>query len=111
MGADYEQLAVDYLLNKGYNIIACNFRCRIGEIDIIACDNNYIVFIEVKYRKDGHMGEPGEAVDAHKQNKIFKVAQFYLIKNRLGMDTPCRFDVILIKGNKIEHIKNAFGCM
>ena len=67
IGTEYETLACEYLIRHGYQILCRNFRCRQGEIDIIARDRDYLVFIEVKYRRDEHEGDPAEAVDARKQ--------------------------------------------
>ena len=69
-GAEYEKKAARYLESCGYKIISSNFRCRAGEIDLIARDGRYLVFIEVKYRVNAQMGEPQEAVDTKKQQKI-----------------------------------------
>ena len=66
IGTEYETLACEYLTRHGYQILCRNFRCRQGEIDIIARDRDYLVFIEVKYRRDEHEGDPAEAVDARK---------------------------------------------
>jgi putative endonuclease len=111
IGSWGEKLAVDYLVQCGYKIIEKNFRCKIGEIDIIARDKEYIVFVEVKYRKDISHGYPREAVNFYKQRTISKVALFYLKKNRL-FDHSCRFDVLEILGQntnlQITLIKNAF---
>ena len=106
-GAAYEQAAGYYLEQQGYVILQYNYRCRIGEIDLIARDGRYLVFIEVKYRKNGSRGNPLEAVDAKKQYRISRCAQYYLMEKRLG-DIPCRYDVIGIEGSRITLIKNAF---
>ena len=79
-----------------------------GEIDLIAKDGAYYVFCEVKYRADERKGSPLEAVDARKQQKIFRTAMYYLTEQQLE-DVPCRFDVVGIEGTKITLIKNAFG--
>ena len=70
IGTAYEEKAVEYLTAKGYRIIKRNFRCRIGEIDIIAKQNDIVVFVEVKYRRTDHMGQPLEAITFTKQKKI-----------------------------------------
>ena len=62
MGTAYEKMAGEYLKTQGYEILQYNFRCRMGEIDIIAKDHGYLVFIEVKYRRDKSCGHPAEAV-------------------------------------------------
>lgn len=112
-GAYYEQAAARYLEQLGYEILEYNYRCRSGEIDIIAKDGAYVVFCEVKYRADSRKGDPLEAVDARKQNVIFRCAMYYLAEHHLN-DVPCRFDVIGIQGQdgsedaKVTYIKNAF---
>ncbi|EOS41052.1 hypothetical protein C808_00217 [Lachnospiraceae bacterium M18-1] len=106
-GAAYEQAAGYYLEQQGYVILQYNYRCRIGEIDLIAQDGDCLVFCEVKYRKNGSRGNPLEAVDAKKQYRISRCAQYYLMEKRLG-DIPCRYDVIGIEGSRITLIKNAF---
>lgn len=108
IGTAYEEKAVEYLTAKGYLIIKRNFRCRIGEIDIIAKQNDIVVFVEVKYRKTASFGYPEEAVSFSKQKIIRKVAEFFLAGEQLSLDTECRFDVIAILGEEINHIENAF---
>lgn len=108
IGAVYEEKAAEYLKAKGYRIIKRNFRCRIGEIDIIAKQNNIIVFVEVKYRKTASFGYPEEAVSFSKQRIIRKVAEYFLVGEQLTLDDECRFDVIAILGDEITHIENAF---
>lgn len=108
MGTSYEIKAEEYLMQKGYHILERNFRSRSGEIDIIAKDGEYFCFIEVKYRTTRDYGSPLEAVDYRKQNQIRKVAQYYLMKNKLSEWTPCRFDVIGFEGEQMVHLENAF---
>ena len=103
-----ELKAVDYLKGKGYKILETNFKTRIGEIDIIAQDDEYTVFVEVKTRVDDAYGAPSEAVGKRKREKYEKVATEYLIKNK-NTDVPCRFDVIEIENGKINHITDAFS--
>lgn len=106
-----EGYAKEYLINNGYNIIKTNYSCKLGEIDIIAKNKNYIVFIEVKYRKTLSYGYPREAVNFKKQSKIRKVANMYINTHNI-VNSDFRFDVIEILNlnneNVIEHIKNAF---
>lgn len=108
-GAAYEQAAGYYLEQQGYVVLQYNYRCRAGEIDLIAREGGCLVFCEVKYRKNGRKGSPLEAVDARKQYRIARCAQHYLMEKRLG-DIPCRFDVIGIEGSRITLVKNAFEC-
>ncbi|MFU0827508.1 MAG: UPF0102 protein DCW90_01150 [Lachnoclostridium sp.] len=111
VGFKQEQLASDYLKIKGYQVLECNFSCRTGEIDIIAREGGYLVFIEVKYRKNTSMGFPEEAVDYGKRKKITRTARFYMLKNHIPPDTPCRFDVVTILGQEISLIQNAFDAI
>ncbi|MDO4519516.1 MAG: YraN family protein [Eubacteriales bacterium] len=108
LGSDYEEKAAEFLQKNGYRIMERNFRCKIGEIDLIARDGRYLVFIEVKYRTSESQGNALEAVNWRKQEIIRKVALFYLIRFGWPLDTPCRFDVVGITGEQVQLIKNAF---
>lgn len=109
LGTDYENKACEYLKNKGYKILEKNFRTYNGEIDIVAKNGDYIVFVEVKYRQRNSFGYSAEAVNAHKQQVIYKVARGYICKYYKHKEPPCRFDVIAFDNNEITHIINAFG--
>ena len=109
-----EEVAANFLIARGYRILERNFRCKGGEVDIIARDpeDKSLVFIEVKARRGLSYGVPQLAVTPFKQRQISKAALTWLSKNRLH-DTNARFDVIafLLSGDglhKIEHIVNAF---
>lgn len=106
-GARYEQIAAEYLKKCGYEIIMLNYRCKLGEIDIVAGEGDYLVFVEVKYRKSLVAGEPLEAIDFRKQAKIRKVCQCYLMEHKV-YDKPIRFDAVGILGNEVTLIKDAF---
>ena len=108
VGADKESIAAAYLQENGCQIIKQNFRCRQGEIDLIARHKEYLVFAEVKYRKDSAMGSPEEAVGLRKQKTICRVADFYRACFGIGDHTPVRYDVIAICGEEITWIQNAF---
>lgn len=108
IGKKYEDVASDYLSCQGYEILERNYRSRSGEIDIIARDGDYIVFVEVKYRGNYSYGDPLEAVDLRKQQKIRHTAFTYLYKEKYAENTPVRFDVIGITDSLITLIKNAF---
>lgn len=110
VGARYEQIAAVYLVDHGYKILERNFRCRSGEIDIIARDKKTVVFVEVKYRASAGYGSPLEAVTRQKQRKIIRVAQWYLHIHGYDMSADCRFDVVAIEGTEVTLIQNAFGC-
>ena len=108
VGTIYEDVVVRELERKNYIILEKNFRCRSGEIDVIAKDGDTYVFVEVKYRNSEVKGYPSEAVDIKKQKKISKVALFYLTYTLKNTEVPCRFDVVSILDDKIDHIINAF---
>lgn len=109
IGTEYEQKAAEYLTLQGYQILERNFRCRQGEIDLIAKEGEWLVFIEVKYRKTAGSGEPLEAVNQRKQEKIYQAARYYLHHFYYGQEIVCRFDVVAILGEEISLIRNAFG--
>lgn len=108
-----ESLAAKHLQTRGYRILAQNYRARRGEIDLIARDGEFIVFVEVKTRRSLKFGLPQAAVTLQKQRQISKVALAYL-QSRNRMDAPCRFDVIAIHLSpqlellKLEQIESAF---
>ena len=107
IGWKYERIAGEYLQTLGYEIIEYNYHSRNGEIDIIAKQHGYYVFIEVKYRESEKNGHPLEAVSASKQRTISKCAFSYL--QRYGLQgVPVRFDVVGILGKEIRVIQNAF---
>ena len=108
VGSDWEQHVTKMLSENGYQILAQNYRCRRGEVDIIANKDGYLVFIEVKQRSSAATGLPLEAVNDKKQKKISTVCAYYLMEHNLSMDTPVRFDVVSILGHKIQVIENAF---
>ena len=103
-----EQIAVEYLEKNKYQILERNFYCRQGEIDIIAKDNQEIVFIEVKTRTSINFGKPAESINEIKQKHMYKAAKYFLYKTK-RLDDFIRFDVIevLISNGKfnINHIK------
>jgi len=110
-----ERYTVWRLILKGYRIIERNYHSKFGEIDIIAKNRKYIVFVEVKTRTEGFLYSPRQAVDVFKQQKCVKTAQYYLLKNQTKLQP--RFDVaeiILKKGTKrhkvleYTYLENAF---
>ncbi len=110
IGSKGEDIAADYLKKKGYSILYRNYKTPYGEADIIIKDNDTVVFVEVKTRSNASFGQPFEAVNFKKQEKLKRIALFYL-KN-INRQIKIRFDVISINSedgkNKIEHIKEAF---
>lgn len=107
-----EDIAVKFLIRKGYHILERNWRIKGGEIDIVADDGGTIVFVEVKSRTSTEYGRGEEAITPHKKEKIISAAKACL--RHKGQDRPCRFDVIAIlfekngKVKEINHIENAF---
>ena len=111
IGTVYEKIAADTLAKNGYKIIEFNYRCRIGEIDIIAKDGKYLCFVEVKYRTSSSYGNPLEAITKSKVKTIINVARNYLKFKGYSENIPIRFDAIAIMGDDVKLIKNAFGGM
>lgn len=109
LGAAYEERAAEYLQNHGYQILERNFRCKIGEIDLIARDAEVLVFLEVKYRRSGRYGGPAEAVTPAKQRTICRVADFYRMSRQIPESQSCRFDVVAILGEQVQVYKDAFS--
>ncbi|MEG1527780.1 MAG: YraN family protein [Clostridia bacterium] len=107
LGAFGEIKATNYLKKLGYKILKRNYRCPIGEIDIICLDKGVLVFVEVKYRKNLDYGRPSQAVNKHKQGKIIQVAKYYIVEHDI-VNTFCRFDCVEIIDKQINHIISAF---
>lgn len=103
-----EKEAVKFLKKKKYKVIEQNYRCKLGEVDIIARQGAYLVFIEVKTRASNRYGLPMEAVDEQKQRKLLLLALYYQ-KCKGLLDMPVKFDVVQILGDEILLIENAFG--
>ena len=113
LGALGEELARRYLSACGYKILLRNFRCVLGEIDVIARHRDTLVFVEVKTRASEEMGSPAESVTARKRARLARLASFYM--HRYGIqDVPCRFDVVSVLMRPgfepcLELIQDAFG--
>ncbi len=107
VGSEYEKIAMDSLAKKGYTIICNNYRCKFGEIDIIAKMQECLVFVEVKYKASSLYGYPRESVNYKKQQRIRLTAKFYL-RQYEKYEVSCRFDVIEILGDTLTHLEAAF---
>ena len=111
LGKEGERIAEAYLRKKGYKIIERNFRCALGELDLIVLDRRVLVFVEVKTRTGNSFGTPFEAVEFRKQQKMIQAAQYFIAQRRL-QQRDSRFDVVGISwpGREpvVEHIENAF---
>ncbi len=117
VGDEKERLAEDFLLQQGFTLIERNFFCKMGEIDLIMKDKDYLVFIEVRYRESQEFGGALASITAGKQRKLRRTAEFYLLQAFGNTPPPCRFDVIAIEGglnpkgnseDEIHWISNAF---
>jgi putative endonuclease len=112
LGLRGEELALSYLSGLGYHLLVKNYRCRIGEVDLIMEDGPVLVFVEVKARRSTLYGLPQEAVGRVKQAKIRRLAQHYLVTRRMK-ERQLRFDVVAIlfdnEGRyQVEHLKGVF---
>ena len=109
-----EALAADYLQKKRYELVACNYHCRFGEIDLIVKNRRYLVFVEVKLRKSADFGQAGEFVDSRKQVRLRATAEFWLSQHET--DLQPRFDVVEVYAPEgletqkptIRHLEDAF---
>lgn len=113
LGAWGEDHAAEFLCSKGFRILARNYRCALGEIDIIARERTSLIFVEVKTRRSTTFGLPQEAVGARKQQQLIRAAQYYLKAPGTPRLQP-RFDVVAIllrsgQNPEVTHIPNAFS--
>jgi putative endonuclease len=109
-GAAAEALAAQFLSSRGLTIIERNYRCRGGEIDLIACDGSSLVFVEVRLRRGGAFGGAAASITAAKRRRLGFAAKHYL--GRLGREPPCRFDAILLDAlapERIEWLRDIYG--
>ncbi len=109
VGDTGERIAEEYLKKNGYIVIDKNYRTELGEIDLIASKDEYLIFVEVKARRGEEFGFPSEAVTVTKQRKICMVASQY-IKRNMYFGVAVRFDVIevYLSDRRVNHIENAF---
>jgi putative endonuclease len=102
-GAAAEALAASYLATRGLMIVQRNYRCRGGEIDLIARDGEVLVFVEVRLRRNRAFGTAAESITAAKRRRLRLAARHYLA--RLGREPPCRFDAVLLDALETENIE------
>lgn len=112
IGRQGEDIAADWLSSHNYTIVTRNYRQRFGEVDIIARQDGWLVFIEVKTRSSARFGSPLDSVTEKKQQQLSRIANDYLSRND-ALDVPCRFDVVsvLLHGDRpptVDVIVNAF---
>lgn len=107
LGRRGEDRALEYLRGLGYHIVERNFRCKLGEIDIVARDGSTLVFVEVRTRRSARFGSALDSVGRTKQLRIARLAAAYATMRRPRFES-CRFDVIGITRDRVEHIRDAF---
>lgn len=100
-----EDAALAHLTEQGLRLVQCNFRCKVGEIDLVMQEGATLVFVEVRKRADASHGGAAASVTYAKQRRLIRAAQFYL--QRYKMPPACRFDVIAIDGGTMNWLKNA----
>ena len=111
IGKKAERLAQRYLEQNGLILVTCNYHSPRGEIDLIMREGNFLVFVEVRYRKNNKYGSAAESITREKQRRLLATASHYLQNEKLFRDSSCRFDVITVSGQyntQIEWIRNAF---
>lgn len=106
-GAAAEDLAARFLAERGLRVVGRNFRVRGGEIDLICRDGTTVVFVEVRLRRRSDYGGAAASITAAKQAKIVMAARHWLVRH--GADCSCRFDCVLMDGNNIEWLRDAFS--
>ena len=107
LGREAESRAADFLGAQGLQILERNWRCRFGEIDLVARDGQTLVFVEVRARGSRGHGGAAESISAAKRRRLTATANYYLLRCR--SEQPCRFDALLIEAEcRIEWVRNAF---
>lgn len=96
-GQQFEALAANWLSDRSVRVIARNYRCKSGEIDLVALEGNCLLFIEVRCRGNPRFSSAAASVDRRKQLKLIRAAQFFLQRNPRWTNMPCRFDVIALE--------------
>lgn len=115
LGNRAERAAERLLTDTGMRLLARNYRCKQGELDLVMRDADTVVFVEVRYRRKNQWGSAVETVDWRKQKRLIAAAQHYLITHPHLVDQPCRFDVVAAEGNPADPgayrwIREAFTC-
>ena len=106
-GNGAENVALSFLEGQGFTVVARNFLCKAGEIDLIVRDRTVLVFVEVRFRQDTSRGTGAETVTRSKMTKIINAARYFLMKNPTHDNLDYRFDVISIS-TSVDWIQNAF---
>ena len=108
LGAEAEARAAQFLQRKRFRVLDRNWTCRGGELDLVCEDGDTLVFVEVRARKDTRHGAPLETVRDLKRRRLIRAAEVYLTKKGLW-ERACRFDVVAIAGDVVEHVCDAFA--
>jgi len=109
-GKDAELQALNYLQQQGLRLLAQNWLCKRGELDLVMLDGDTVVFVEVRYRKNTQWGGALDSIDQRKRQKLVFAAQYFLQSESRWADQPCRFDVFAIDSNadQLNWLQNAF---
>ncbi len=113
VGGRWEQRALDHLLSRGLERIAENFRCRLGEIDLVMLDHDCLVFVEVRYRRKSRFATAAASVDGNKQRKLMRAAAAFLARNPRFSGNAVRFDVVAFDATpddqcRLQWLQDAF---
>ncbi|TDF86672.1 YraN family protein [Pseudomonas sp. H9] len=114
-GQAAERHALEYLQGQGLSLLAQNWRCKGGELDLVMLDSDTVVFVEVRYRLHANFGGALGSIDGRKQDRLVLAAESFLHKETRWANYPCRFDVIAVQGRghsgqALQWLKNAFDC-
>lgn len=112
-GKDAELQALKYLQQQGLRLLAQNWLCKRGELDLVMLDGDTVVFVEVCYRKHAQWGGALASIDGRKRQKLILAAQYFLLKEHRWSDSPCRFDVVAMESTPagladLTWLKDAF---
>ena len=107
-GAAAEDRGLAWLEAQGLHLVERNFRCRVGEIDLVMRDGSVTVFVEIRFRAAADHGSAAETVSLAKQRRLSAAARHYLQRHPDAARRPCRFDVLAITGERFDWIENAF---
>ena len=109
-GKDAERHALEHLQQQGLRLLAQNWLCKRGELDLVMLDGDTVVFVEVRYRKNTQWGGALDSIDGRKRQKLIFAAQYFLQCESRWANSPCRFDVVAIdsKLDQLNWLQNAF---
>ncbi len=108
IGQSYEKKAEVFLVSEGLRLVERNFRCKVGEIDLIMQDQAVLVFVEVRFRQSTDFGGSESSISRVKQKRLIRSAQYYLQCKYSNRPPMCRFDVVAISSENMNWINNAF---